>query len=91
VLDDRTIRGIVLALIKNYRDINEAGFEETISLLQHAPSDEVRTEAATITETWNTTKDLDPMTHPRLTRNRRRLIDDGVQRLEVLTRLKDLE
>jgi len=89
MLDPKTIRGIVLAIIKAYREINEKEFEETLALLQSAPSDEVRMEAATITEIWNTTKDLDPMTHPRLTRHRLRLVDDGVQRLEVLTRLKD--
>ena len=89
MLDSKTIRGVVLAVIKAYRNIDEVEFSETLALLQHAPSDEVRMEAATITEIWNTTKDLDPTTHPRLTRNRLRLIDDGVQRLEVLTRLKD--
>ena len=89
MLDNKTVRGIVLALIRHYRDINETEFEETIALLQHAPSDEVRKEAETVIGIWTGIKDLDATEHPRLVRHRLRLIDDGVQRLEVLTRLKE--
>jgi hypothetical protein len=89
MLDNRCVRGIVLALIRHYRDINEKEFEETIALLQHAPSDEVRKEAATITGIWEGIKGQDATVNRRLVRHRLRLIDDGVQRLEVLTRLKE--
>ena len=89
MLDDRTIRGIVLALIKHYRDINELEFEQTIALLQSAPSADVREKAAEVTGIWVGLKDLDASINPKLVRHRLRLIDDGVQRLEVLTRLKE--
>ena len=89
MLDDKTVRGIVLALIRHYRDINEEEFEQTIALLQHAPSDEVRAEAAAITRIWEGVKGRDATVNPKLIRHRLRLIDDGVQRLEVLTRLKE--
>ena len=89
MLDDKTVRGIVLALIRHYRDINETEFEETIALLQHAPSDEVRKEATTITGIWEGIKGQDATVNRRLVRHRLRLIDDGVQRLEVMTRLKE--
>lgn len=89
MLDNKTVRGIVLALIRHYRDINEIEFEETIALLQSAPSDEVREEAAAITRIWGGVKGQDAMINRRLVRHRLRLIDDGVQRLEVLTRLKE--
>jgi hypothetical protein len=89
MLDDKTVRGIVLAIIRAYRNINEIEFEETMALLQHAPSEEVRLEAEATTKIWLTTKDQDALLHPRLVRHRLRLVDDGVQRLEVLTRLKE--
>ena len=89
MLDNKTVRGIILALIKHYRDINEKEFEETIPLLQSAPNEQVRLEAALILAIWTGIKDLDATIHPKLIRHRLRLIDDGVQRLEVLTRLKE--
>jgi hypothetical protein len=89
MLDSKTVRGIVLALIKHYADVNELEFEETIALLQSAPDDSVRAEAESITRIWEGAKPLDPTTHSKLMRYRLRLIDDGVQRLEVLTRLKE--
>jgi hypothetical protein len=90
MLDNRCVRGIVLALIKHYRDINEKEFEETIMLLRHAPDESVRKEAETVIGIWTGIKDLDATINPRLVRHRLRLIDDGVQRLEVLTRLKEV-
>jgi hypothetical protein len=88
-LDDKTVRGIVLAIIRAYRDINEAEFEETTVLLQHAPSEEVRKEAAATLRIWVGTKEMDRATHSKLIRYRLRLVDEGVQRLEVQTRLKE--
>ncbi len=89
MLDVKTVRGIVLTLIKHYADLNESEFEETLALLQSAPDEAVRLEAASVTRIWEGAKPLDPTTHSKLTRHRLRLIDDGVQRLEVLTRLKE--
>jgi hypothetical protein len=89
MLDAKTVRGIVLAIIRAYRDINEVEFEEAMALLQSAPSLEVREQAAAITRIWNGIKDRDATVNSKLIRHRLRLIDDGVQRLEVLTRLKE--
>ena len=89
MLDNQCVRGIVLALIRAYQNINEAEFEETIALLQSAPDEQVRDEAASITRIWEGSKSLDVTTHAKLIRHRLRLIDDGVQRLEVITRPKE--
>lgn len=89
MLDAKTVRGIVLAIIRAYRDINEIEFEETMVLLQSAPDENVRTQADHIMKIWATTKDQDCLVHPRLVRHRLRLVDEGIQGLEVLTRLKE--
>lgn len=91
VIDARTTRGIVLAVLRAYADPgkkSEKEIEGVLPLLQHCPRPEVRATAAHASRMWMGTFHRDPVRHRRLIFYRLRRLDAALEELERLTRPK---
>jgi hypothetical protein len=91
MLDDRTVRGIVLGILRAYSQPSEKSeneIEAILPLLQHAPNPNVRNQAATCSRLWMATKGRDPIRYRKLIFYRLRLLDHEIENLEKMTRPK---
>jgi hypothetical protein len=88
-IDDKTTRGIVLAVLRAYGEPSEQSekqIEGILPLLQHAVRPEVRAQAAKASRLWLGTKFRDPIRYRRLMFYRLRHLDNALNDLEKMTR-----
>ena len=88
-LDDTTVRGMVLGILEAYSnpsDESEREIEAILPLLQHAPREKVRAQAAHVSRLWLGTKGRCPIHYRRLLFWRLRHLDNALSGLEKMTR-----
>lgn len=88
-MDNLTVRGIVLGILNAYSEPNEEHeieIEMLLPLLQHAPTEPVRQQAAKASRLWLGLKHRCPLHHRRLIFYRLRHLDNALSQLETMTR-----